>query len=123
MSLRIATVLLVACCLAVPASSQFGSSVVVQSDLRLFATLAALNAAGFDVELAAQYHPVRTEVRKVVSQLDPDLLRRLKDFYTSHKGRDSDQDQIAKYISLAVNLTDAPELKPAYREEVLPPDA
>jgi hypothetical protein len=91
MSLRIASVLLLVCFLAIPASSQSRGNVVgnviVEKDLRLFATLAALNAAGFDVELASQYHPVRAEVRKVVSQLDPDLLRRLKDFYTSRQGR------------------------------------
>ena len=100
------------------------TNVTVQPNLRLFATMAALNAAGFDIEFGSEYHPVREAVRKYAAEVDADLLRRLKDFYTSHKGQETDDAQLAKYVSLAVNLTDAPEFKPiTAREELLPPDA
>jgi hypothetical protein len=97
---------------------------MIQPDLRLFTTMAALNAAGFDVEIASsQYHPVRETVRKFASEVDPDLIARLKAFYNSRKGPQTDDAQFAKYISLAVNLTDAPGFNPVTRAEALPPDA
>ena len=69
--------------LALPALFQ-NTNVTVQPDMRLFTTMAALNAAGFDVEFASEYHPVRQAVRKYAAELDGDLLTRLRDFYSSH---------------------------------------
>src|SRR5437762_9397574 len=96
------------------AAAGFGqtTNVTVQPDMRLFTTMAALNAAGFDVELASEYHPVRQAVRKYAAEIDGDLLTRLRDFYSSHKGQETDDAQLAKYISLAVSVTDAPACKP-----------
>jgi hypothetical protein len=100
-----------------------GSNVTIDTDMRLFTTMAALNAAGFDVEYGAEYHPVREIVREYAKDLDPDFLARLKEFYRSRKGTQTDEEQLPKYISLAINLTDPPEFKPAGREEYIPPDA
>src|SRR3954451_106322 len=108
--------LLIAICLVSPAFSQ-GTNVTVTRDLRLFTTMAALNAAGFDVELGPQYHPVREAVRKYAADVDPELIERLKAFYSAKKGNQSDESQLAKYISLAVNLSDPPTLKPVTHEE------
>src|SRR3989442_15781737 len=101
------------------AAAGFGqtTNVTVQPDLRLFTAMAALNAAGFDVEFGSQYHPVREAVRKYDSEVDPDLVARLKGFYAARKGDQTDEAQLPKYISLAVSLTDAPTLKPLTREE------
>ena len=119
---RFLSALLIAICLVIPAFSQ-GTNVTVTRDLRLFTTMAALNAAGFDVELGPQYHAVREAVRKYPSEVDPELIERLKAFYSAKKGNQSDESQLAKYISLAVNLSDPPALKPLTREENMPPDA
>lgn len=100
-----------------------GSNVTVEPDLRLFTTMAALNAAGFDIEFGPQYHPVREAVRKYAQGLDPDLFFRLKSFYNSRKGDQTDEEQLAKYISLAVSVSAPPDFKPRSREEFLPPDA
>jgi len=107
------------------ATSSFAQStnVIIQPDLRLFTMMAALNAAGFDVEYASQYHPVRDFVRKYAAGVDPDLIERLKTFYRNRKGSQTDEEQLPKYISLAVNVTDAPAFKPVTRDEALPPDA
>src|SRR5215467_111701 len=100
------------------------TNVTVQPDMRLFTTMAALNAAGYDVEFGSEYHPVREAARKYAMEVDADLLARLKDFYRSHKGQETDDVQLAKYISLAVSVGDAPAFKPiTTREEFLPPDA
>ena len=91
--------------------------------MRVFAVVAALNAAGFDVELAPQYHPVRQRVRDALAGIDADLIRRLREFYTEHKGDALDETQLAGYISLALNLTDPPSLEFSYDQELVPPDA
>src|SRR5215475_8296360 len=103
--------------------AQSSGSVVIDSDMRFFTAMVALNAAGFDVELGAQYHPVRVAARSLAQNLDPDLLQRLQEFYVSHKKNETDDAQLAKYISLTVMATAPPELKLPAREEVLPPDA
>src|SRR5207244_12152376 len=58
---------------AAPGFAQNGN-VAILPDLRLFTTMAALNAAGFDVEFGSQYHPVRETVRHYADNLDPGLL-------------------------------------------------
>jgi hypothetical protein len=121
MFLRFLGILTLVCVCVVPAVAQ--SAVVIDQDARVFTTVVALNVAGFDVELGSQYHPVRAELRKLGDALDPVLVKKLKDFYASHKGGRSDEEQLAKYISLAVALTDPPALKPLGREEALPQDA
>jgi hypothetical protein len=103
---------------AVPIQSQ----IVIDDDIRVFTMVAALNAAGFDVDLSSQYHPARVEIRKIANTLDPDLLGRLRAFYSSHKAGQPDENQLAKYISLAVILGDPPTFKLATREEGLPDD-
>ena len=122
MLLRLVVTVLATVVLMASAAAQ-GTNVSIQPDLRLFTMMAALNAAGFDVELASQYHPVRETVRSYAKGVDPDLIARLKTFYNNRKGSQSDDAQLAKYISLAVNLTGAPTFKPISREEALPPDA
>lgn len=99
------------------------TNVNISRDVRLFTAMAALNAAGFDIEFGSQYSPVRETVRKYADGVDPDLIARLKMFYAAKKADQTDDAQLAKYISLAVNLGDPPEFKPLLREESMPPDA
>jgi hypothetical protein len=120
---RLLTALALAVIAVLPAFPQ-STNVTVTRDLRLFTAMAALNAAGFDVELGPQYHPVREAVRKYAAEVDdPDLIERLKAFYSTKKGSQSDESQLPKYISLAVSLTDAPGLRLLTHEENMPPDA
>jgi hypothetical protein len=119
-SFRLVFLLLLAMPLASGAQS---GAVQINTDMRLFTTMVALNAAGFNVELGSKYHPVRIAARNVVKQLSPDLVSRLTEFYEGHKHGQSDDAQLSKYISLAVSLNDPPEFKITSREESLPPDA
>jgi tetratricopeptide (TPR) repeat protein len=118
MFLRGIGIFILFCACLTPATAQ--SLVAIDQDLRVFTTVAALNVAGFDVELGSQYHPVRAELRKIAETLDPVLLGKLREFYSTHKNGRPDEEQLAKYISLAVVLTDPPELKPIGRPESLP---
>ena len=95
----------------------------VDRDLRLFTVLAALNSAGFDVELGPQYHPVREAVRERLRGIDPDLAGRLRDFYEGERGEAADEDQLSQYISLALSLTAPPAMQFTDREELRPADA
>src|SRR5215472_5167686 len=119
---RLVLALVLSAVAAIPAFPQ-STNVTVTRDLRMFTAMAALNAAGFDVELGPQYHPVREAVRKYAAEVDPDLIERLKAFYSTKKGSQSDELQLPKYISLAVSLSDAPSLKLLTHEENIPPDA
>src|SRR5215510_14735905 len=114
---RLSIAVLLALLLAVSATAQT-TNVTIKPDLRLFTMMAALNAAGFDVEFGSEYHPVREMVRTYPKEVDPELIARLKTFYKARKGSQTDEAQLAKYISLAVNLTDAPAFKTLTREEV-----
>ena len=99
------------------------ATAIIDRDIRVFTTVAALNAAGFDVELAPQYHPVRQQVRAHLESLDTDLRTRLGEFYREHKGDESDGAQLAKYVSLALSLTDPPTMEFAFDGDFVPPDA
>jgi hypothetical protein len=94
----------------------------IDRDLRVFTVVAALNVAGFDVELASQYHPVRQAVRQQLGALDPDLTSRLSEFYEAYLGDTAPEDELARYISLALNLTDPPEMVLTSQDLFLPPD-
>jgi len=96
---------------------------VVDRDIRLFAMSAALNAAGFDVELAPRYHPVRQLLRESLSEVDPELVRRLRDFYDAHRGSAPEADQLAPYLSLALSVTPPPEMEPLNEDSLIPLDA
>jgi tetratricopeptide (TPR) repeat protein len=123
MVLRLARVLAVVCVCAIGAMSMpVQSPIAIDDDIRIFAMVTALNVSGFDAELGSEYHPVRAEIRKIGDGLDPALLQRMREYYSTHKAGGTDEDQLAKYISLAVVLTDPP-FKPVAREESLPDDA
>ena len=117
--------LVVCLCLGLGSVHAHAQSVtaVIDRDVRVFSVVAALNAAGFDVELAARYHPVRQQMRDALGTLDLDLVRRLREFYDQHRAGDLDETQLAKYLSLALNLTDPPTLEFAFDEDFIPPDA
>jgi hypothetical protein len=59
--------------------SDFGVS--IQADPRLIVMMAALEAAGFDATPGKEPTPFRAEVRKAVATMDPDLRRRMHDFF------------------------------------------
>ena len=89
MFLRFFASIILALFLVTSAAAQ-GTNVTITPDLRLFTAMAALNAAGFDIEFGNQYHPVREAVRKYASEVDPDLISRLKATYKSRQGNQTD---------------------------------
>lgn len=101
--------------------SEYGVS--FQTEPRLIIMMAALEAAGFDPGPAgAEPSVFRAQVRKDLSDLDPDLRNRLRTFYERNKlpAPATAADQAARYVSLAFALGPPPTLDAPARSEELP---
>ena len=97
--------------------------VTFTTEPRLIIMMAALEAAGFDPTPAGADPSVfRAQVRKDLSELDPDLRSRLRTFYERNKlpAPASAADQAARYVSLAFALGPPPSLEAPARSEDLP---
>lgn len=98
--------------------TQYG--VRIQPDQRLIIVMAALEAAGFDSKNDSLF---RQQLRKDLETLDPDLRRRMREFFTrANKNLETatPTDQAARYVSLAYALTPAPDLSEPARSPDLP---
>ncbi|MDQ3473129.1 MAG: hypothetical protein M3447_05270 [Acidobacteriota bacterium] len=94
-----------------------------QADQRLIIMMAALEAAGFDpVASGRQPSAFRSQVRKDLANLDPDLRSRLRAFYERTKlpAPATAADQAARYVSLALALGPPPSLDAPERSDDLP---
>jgi tetratricopeptide (TPR) repeat protein len=93
----------------------------------LFTVTAALNSCGYDQELSLS-HPLRAAMRSEVARAiaaSPEAVAAQKQFcgfYHDHFQGDAAQ-TVSQYISLALNLTEPPDLRLAVPENQLPPDA
>ncbi len=100
------------------------ANISYETDIRIFAVMAALNAAGFDYEVPQkQMSRVRQGVRREMEQLDADLSARLQVFYIAHRRhRDESKEQIA-YTSLALSISGPPDFELSnLDEENMPED-
>ena len=101
--------------------SEYG--VDFQTDPRLILVMAALDAAGFDPTPSGREPSVfRTQMRRDLINLDPDLRGRLKAFYERNKlpAPATAADQSARYVSLALSLGAPPTLEQPERSDDLP---
>jgi tetratricopeptide (TPR) repeat protein len=93
----------------------------------LFATLTALNACGFDLDLANS-DPVRAQVRQQVTDVINASLsasnarEKICSFVHDKQQADPARD-LAQYVSLALYMKEPPEFGTTTRESDLPPDA
>ncbi len=101
--------------------STYGVS--LQPDTRLIVMMAALDAAGFDPTPPGKEPSFfRARVRKDQAGLDPNLRRRLQNFFELNKlsAPAMPADQAARYVSLAFALAPVPLLDAPERSEDLP---
>ena len=104
-----------------------GAPITLEISEPLFQVATALNACGYDADLANS-NPVRAEVRADVAQAvaaAPAAARAqaaLCAYIDEHQLTDRPR-QLAQYISLALYLGPAPDLIPTADETELPPDA
>ncbi len=88
----------------------------------MFATLVAINAAGYDAGLDSPLNErfkVRMEIREALAKRDIPCLPELKDYYRRHK-KASDTADLSQYISFALVAGDAPDFELPKSE--VPPD-
>ena len=93
-------------------------------DVRVFAVMSAINAAGFDLDAAdLSGAPVRSLVRQRMQDIDADLLARLRTFYQSKGDPGDPVNNQGSYISLALLLSGPPQFQLAIRADEIPAEA
>ncbi len=88
----------------------------------LFATLAAINAAGYDAGIDSplnQHYKVRTQIRKELESRPAPSLSDLRAFYKEHK-KASDTADLSQYISFAMVAKGPPDFE--VPNGMVPPD-
>ncbi|MDQ4120369.1 MAG: hypothetical protein M3209_02870 [Acidobacteriota bacterium] len=105
--------------------SEFG--IKIQPDARLVSVMMALEAAGFE---SKQNSVFRSEIKENLKTIDPELQRRLRDFYvrnkiyvnsgTGQKIEAPPSEQVARYVSLAYALGQPPDFLAPQRSTELP---
>lgn len=109
------------------AASAQTSKATLETSETLFSLLAAINACGYNQELASS-DPIREQVRAEVAQSvaasegAQEAQRQLCQFYKDHQQADAAHD-LAEYVSLGLYLTGPPNFSTSIRESDLPPDA
>lgn len=93
-------------------------------DERMFVVMAALNAAGFDVETPGMPpSSVRAQLRKDLGTIDPQLLIKLQSFFKVHVQLEREPEaQATGYIALAFVLGAPPTFTPPADREFLAND-
>ncbi len=103
------------------------SAITLEASEPLFDLAVALNACGYDADLAAS-QPVRAEIRADLAQAVATSAAAQKaevavcGYMTEHELNDKGR-QLAQYVSLALFLGPAPALQPLAEETEMPPDA
>jgi hypothetical protein len=94
--------------------NQFGTSIT------LFTTLAAINAAGYDVGLNSDAnYPIRNQIRAELAKKNIPSLPDLKEFYRNHR-KGTDTATLSQYVSFALLAGGPPDFKLDTGD--LPPD-
>src|SRR4051812_35545048 len=88
----------------------------------LFTVMAAINAAGYDADLAsATNSPLRQAVRDYIVKTNPPSLEELKRFFAAHKQRNNSA-ELSQYISYSLLVTGPPTFEYRLKQAELPPD-
>jgi len=117
-SLFLFTLVLIAA-LRAPAAEQHGQ---LDASQTLFSVLAAINAGGYDTDLAsAANHPLRAMIRKELASRNLSVVPELKYFVAKHKKKDPAAD-LGQYISFALAVKGPPDFEYKFRKVDLPPD-
>jgi len=96
-------------------------SIQIEPDIRVFAVLAALQASGLQFE--GRGGPVRAAILRDLDTIPAELKAKLGKFVTDHLEGKKAEDQVAKYVSLALLTDGPPEFALSLETKDLPPDA
>lgn len=88
----------------------------------LFTVMAAINAAGYDADLASpNNNPLRAAVRAELAKRNIPSLPALKEFFVRHRQR-NDTAELSQYISFALTAGGPPDFAIKMRDVEIPPD-
>jgi tetratricopeptide (TPR) repeat protein len=88
----------------------------------LFAVMAAINAGGYDADLASPAnHPLRAMIRKELAAKKLQVMLDLKYFIQKHRKADPTAD-LSQYISFALAVKGPPDFESRFRTVDRPPD-
>ncbi len=89
----------------------------------LFTVMAAINAAGYDADLAStNNHPLRNAIREELAKRNVPSLPAIKEFFVKHRQR-NDTLELSQYISFALTAGGPPDFAIKMRDVEIPPDA
>jgi tetratricopeptide (TPR) repeat protein len=87
----------------------------------LFTVMAAINAAGYDADLASgNNHPIRNAIRAELAKREIPSLPAIKDFVNKHRRRN--EVELSPYISFALTAGPPPDFAIKMRDVEIPPD-
>src|SRR6185369_14077923 len=124
-TLKAAAVIAVVCAMFA-SGAQAQVRTTLEYNEALFTMMAALNACGYDQDLAESM-PLRTTIREEVNRAAQggdaqNALERTCKFYNDHNPGDASRN-LAQYVSLGLSLGDAPAFELKVKEADLAPDA
>ena len=97
-------------------------NVSVESNAQLFATLCALQAAGFEKGVSdAALHPLRARLRAQLLRLEGPATQALRAYYREHELADPAA-TLSRYVTLALVAGPPPKFRYVMRHDELPPD-
>ena len=95
----------------------------LDANITLFTVMAAINAAGYDADLASPTnHPLRQAIRAELAKRKIDCLPELKKFFDVHHKK-NDTLELSQYISFALAVQGPPTFRFHSRDVEIPPDA
>lgn len=98
------------------------SPIVIEGNRQLFATMCALQAAGFEAEVsAAGFHPLRARLRAELMRQQGPATQALRRFYREHLLTDR-ATMLSRYVSFALVAGPPPKFNYTLRHDELPPD-
>lgn len=93
------------------------------TDKRVIVMMAALNIAGYDYEPGnRQLSSLRQQLREDLKNINPEIARKLRNYYLSHKKDRTEAASVAPYLSLALSLSQPPAFSLETAAEQLPED-
>jgi hypothetical protein len=88
----------------------------------LFTVMAAINAAGYDADLASPAnHPIRDAIRQELAKRQIPSLTGIREFVARHKAP-NDTAELSQYISFALASSGPPNFEFKQRDVDIPPD-
>ncbi len=98
------------------------TTVSVDTNLQLFATLCALQAAGFEKEVSdAGFHPLRRSLRSQLFRQQGPATEALRAYVAEHRLPDPSA-TLSRYVSFALVVGPPPKFSYIFRRDELPPD-